>query len=382
MDFPNRVPTVELEVPRSGKVIEVNPLTDPRWEALVVAHPDGLIYHHPTWLQALAFEQDQEPLSLAYESEEHDLLGILPLFHTRGLPFRRDTARIGERLSSLPRTPVAGPLATDDAVTRALLEAAVARADALNGCRLEIKSGSPGLARLSENLTPVAWRKGYVLALPEDPDRVRFGDSRNHSRVRWAVNYATRAGVNLRPAESFGDVRAWYSLYLETMRWHCLPPRSLQFFRALWDLMRNRDYMRLVLAERYEGGRRHLLAGSIFLRFGRTVFYAFNGRHLQDLALHPNDMIQWHAIHDAALDKFQIYDFGEVPTGNDGLHRFKRKWGATTSQLYRYYYPAPRETVDGSDANDRFVRRLANRYWKAVPLALTAVVGDLVYQYL
>ena len=35
------------------RVVEVDPQTDPRWEAFVAAHPDGLVYHHPAWLQAL-----------------------------------------------------------------------------------------------------------------------------------------------------------------------------------------------------------------------------------------------------------------------------------------------------------------------------------------
>ncbi|HEX5417083.1 MAG TPA: hypothetical protein VFZ25_15575, partial [Chloroflexota bacterium] len=90
-------------MPNPGIVVEVCPLTDPRWEALVTSHPDGLIYHHPTWLKALGLEQDQEPIGLAYEDDQHELRGVLPLFPTRGLPFLKDSPRTGQRLSSLPR---------------------------------------------------------------------------------------------------------------------------------------------------------------------------------------------------------------------------------------------------------------------------------------
>jgi lipid II:glycine glycyltransferase (peptidoglycan interpeptide bridge formation enzyme) len=140
--------------------------------------------------------------------------------------------------------------------------------------------------------------------------------------------------------------------------------------------------MRLVLAEQYEGGQPRILAGSILLRYGNTVFYAFNGRRRQDLSLHPNDLIQWHAIHDACEDRFQRYDFGEVPMGNEGLDQFKRKWGAATTQLYRYYYPAPRDAVDGSIEPDSLVRRLASRCWQLLPLPVTGAVGGLIYGYL
>jgi len=70
VEFQNRAEEVVSMVSRPGKVIEVNPLTDPRWEALVASHRDGLIYHHLTWLHALALEQDREPLGLAYENDD------------------------------------------------------------------------------------------------------------------------------------------------------------------------------------------------------------------------------------------------------------------------------------------------------------------------
>ncbi|HEX5414405.1 MAG TPA: GNAT family N-acetyltransferase, partial [Chloroflexota bacterium] len=241
---------------------------------------------------------------------------------------------------------------------------------------------SPDLVGLAEELTPVSWRPSYVLELPEDPDDLRFGDARGHSRLRRAVNAAARAGVTIRQAETLVDLRAWYGLYLETMRWHCLPPRSFRFFQAVWDNLGSRDLMRLLLAERYEAGKPTMLAGSMFLRFGRTVFYAFNGRRREELSRHPNDLIQWQAIHEATSEKFRRYDLGEVPTGNLGLDRFKRKWGATTTQLYRYYYPAPREPVDGSYKSDGHLRGLVNRCWQALPLAMTVVVGGVVYEYL
>src|SRR6185437_15844461 len=100
------------------------------------------------------------------------------------------------------------------------------------------KSDAQNLSRLDEKLTQVPWRPNYVLDLPNDPEKLRFGDGRNHSRVRWAVNHATKAGVKIRPAETLADLRAWYKLYLETMRWHFLPARSFRFFHAIWDLMR------------------------------------------------------------------------------------------------------------------------------------------------
>src|SRR5215208_1775194 len=89
----------------TGRVMEIDPQVDPRWEAFVAAHPDGLIYHHPAWLQVLEREYGHRPICLAYEDSDGSLQGVLPLCHTRGIPFNRTSEVAGRRLSSLPRTP-------------------------------------------------------------------------------------------------------------------------------------------------------------------------------------------------------------------------------------------------------------------------------------
>ena len=47
------------------RVIELDPQADPRWEAFVSIHAEGLIYHHPAWLQALEHEYGHRPVALA-----------------------------------------------------------------------------------------------------------------------------------------------------------------------------------------------------------------------------------------------------------------------------------------------------------------------------
>jgi CelD/BcsL family acetyltransferase involved in cellulose biosynthesis len=110
------------------RVAELDPRSDPRWEAFLGTHPNALVYHHPAWLDALSREYGEEPLGLACEDFDGALRGVLPLFRARGLPFRVEGQGSGRRLTSLPRTPVAGPVATDRDATLALVTAAVERA--------------------------------------------------------------------------------------------------------------------------------------------------------------------------------------------------------------------------------------------------------------
>src|SRR5271165_2891744 len=187
----------------SLRVVETNPRTDSRWESFVVDHPNGSIYHHPAWLEALEREYGQQGVYFVCENAAGQVLAILPTLYTRGLPFNFGGPLTGRRLSSLPRTPVAGPLSIDSRATVAIVEAAVRRASRKAGVRLQIKMQGPELDGLVDGLVCTPWRLSYVLHLadgPEEPFRIG-SSSRNRASINRAVNKAARLGVRVRAAE-------------------------------------------------------------------------------------------------------------------------------------------------------------------------------------
>jgi hypothetical protein len=109
-----------------------------------------------------------------------------------------------------------------------------------------------------------------------------------------------------------------------------------------------------------------------------VIFFAFNGRDPTQLQFRPNDAIHWSAMTEACQAGRRRYDFGEVPRGNDGLVRYKEKWGAVPVDLYRYHYPRQREVERGLLAPGAF-RRSAEVAWRRLPLPVTAALGGLVY---
>ncbi len=362
------------------RALEIDFRGDPRWRSFVAAHSDGTVYHHPLWLATLEKEYGQRVITLACESSDGQLRAILPLLYTKGLPFSIGGQSGARRLSSLPRTPIGGPLSIDRLASSVVVRAAIELARQEPGTRLQLKTHEVGLDELVDRLVCTPWRLSYVLELPDRPADLRFGNSRNHTRIRWAVNKAAKQGVQVRPAETEGDLQTWYELYLATMRRNAVPPRSYRFFEALWGSMRSSGLMQLLLAEQVWDKGKRLLAGSIFLMFGRTVFYAFNGSQREDLSLRPNDTIQWHAIHNACKAGFRLFDFGEVPEGNAQLAEFKRKWGAEPKRLLRYYYPPVIEP--GSNESAGYSQLLTKAVWQRLPLKTTAWLGDWLYRYL
>jgi CelD/BcsL family acetyltransferase involved in cellulose biosynthesis len=346
-------------------------LADPRWAEFAASHPQALPYHHPSWLRVLREAFGYRNATVGCADGAGRLCGILPLVEKKSV-------LTGLRLSSLPNTPVAGPLASDDSSLHALLLAATARVDASRVRWLELKVSGLGLDALMDGFSRQDWDPTYVLDLPDTPEGLRFGNSRHHSAIARAVRKAGRLGVAVRPASSLADVRRWYRLYLEAMRAHGVPPRPLQLFEAMWDVLAPRDLMRLLLAERQSGGQVQLLAGSLYLMHGQTVVFAFNGRDSSQLQFRPNDAIHWTAIMEACASGFRRYDFGEVAEANTGLSAFKEKWGAKPVPLYRYYYPQ-RPAMERGMASGS-LQRTQEYAWRLLPPAMTARMGRWVYR--
>jgi hypothetical protein len=382
------------------RVSEIDFRQDRRWADFVCSHPNGLIYHHPGWLAALESEYGQKCISLACADEQGQLLAVLPLFFTKGLPMKFGRMATGRRLSSLPRTPIAGPLAINQSACKAIVGYALEMARSQPGVQLEIKTPLANLDGLESSLTCVEWRPTYAEELPPATDgapwdnfwenlrlprgcascegcrRLRFGNAKRQHRVNWAVNKAIKLGLQVREAESEDDLKQWYRLYLLTMRHNAVPPRPYRFFRSLWSTLRTGGKMRLLLAERQKRGEKRLVAGSVLLQFGQTVFYAFTGCAPEDFHLHPHDILQIEAIRSACRAGFRWYDFGEVAEEHEALAQFKTKWGGDPQPLYRYYYPAPaRHESDG----DSRLGISARRIWRSLPPKATAVLGDLIY---
>ena len=359
----------------AGRIVEVDPQSDPRWEPLMKSLPTSVIYQHPAWLGVLEETYGYTPMHLGCEDTSGQLRGVLPLFYRRGW-------RTGHICASLFDSPIAGPLAYDDQARVALIQAAIEQSRAIPGVQFHLKIKSTSLDGLVESVIGVPLFETYELALPERPDHLRLD-----ARIRWAVNKATRLGVQIREAETISDLRAWYGLYLQTMRRLVAVPKLYRFFEPAWQRLHPQGLLRLLLAEQVQAGHRRLVSGFLFLQWGQTISHIFTGWRWEDHALRPNDLLHWHAIQQACAEGFRCYDFGNVRVGDQGLIQFKSKWGAEAKMIYRYSYPAvahgpavspvAHEPTSVPDQPGRsVVRQIIRPLWQHLPIKAIGLVGD------
>lgn len=360
-------------------VIRTDTEMNSKWDEYVQNHSEGTIYHTSSWLTIIEMETGRSILKLACIDSNNDINGIFPLQYTTGFPFGVGGIPGAKRLSSLPRTPCGGPLTSNSAVTQALIEKAVSIVSDDSDRLLQIKSYSSDLNNEVKSLNKYLWREIYLKEIPDYPEEIRFGSSKNHSVVKRAVNKAKKNGVTYRVADSLEDLKTWYQLYLDTMRHNANPARSFSFFKNVWDVFKPMNLMKLVLAELDENGKKTTISGNILFFYKKVVTYAFNGSSRKYFNLRPNDILHWEAIFNAQSDGYKLYDLGEVSKDNSGLAAYKKKWNSTVWELYHYYYPKP-EKLEDDDLDLGTYGGTKRKLWQLLPLSLTAKVGKQIFK--
>jgi CelD/BcsL family acetyltransferase involved in cellulose biosynthesis len=218
------------------------------------------------------------------------------------------------RWVSLPFTDACSPLGDAEALAR-LLDAARGRTT------IEVRGELPGAAG-----RPVAL--SHSLALGPDPARVHA--SFHRSQVQRNIRRAERDGVEIRRATSEEDVaRTFYALHVRTRRRLGAPVQRRRFFSLLWRRVLSAGHGEVLLAVHH--GRP--VAGAVFLRAGRTVFYKYGASDERSWHVRPNHLIFWTAIREACEDGFVRFDFGRTDFDDIGLRDFKRGWGSDESEL-------------------------------------------------
>ena len=376
-----KMPVSNISENESLTVKEANSSIDKEWIEFIQNYDECSIYYHPVWLRVLQGETNQKVIKLVCRDNSGHMVGILPLQFTKGVPFGLGGIAGAKRISSLPRTPVSGLIASNEDIADLLISKANEISKNKSNHRLQIKSFNDNLNSNIKDLSKHFWREVYFTDIPKYPEEIRFGNSKNHSTIKRAVNKAIKSGVTIKYSDSEIDLLAWYKLYLDTMKFHTSPPRSLGFFKSLWNNLKSKGLMQLALAELEDGGGKRIIAGSIFLNFNKTVVYAFNGSNRKDFELRPNDLIHWTIIHDAQKNGFEVYDLGEVANGQDGLAAYKQKWASRILKMYHYYCPDLNEKNEENIDSDISGMLLKN-VWNILPLKITSIIGSQISKYL
>lgn len=311
------------------------------WDELVRECGFSKIYHLYQWGMLL---EEVHGYRLVYLQED---TGVFPLAYVKSLIF-------GNRLISLPFADYGGPCAQDEETAEKLISECEEKAEELNVDFIEIRCPNNqyfdiltqrGFVKRDEYLT-------FVLPLNRRIEELwkGIGDKKRN------VKKAERSGVQIVEATNKTDLKAFYLLYLATMKRLGSPPQSYRFFEKMCDSFYPRNI--IIPLAIHEG---KYIAGGAFFVYNGTIHYAY-GCSLKDyLPLRPNDLIQWYMIKRGNEQGYSSLDFGRTREG-DGTVLFKRRWGGEVVSM-PYFYKFYRGTINKRpEIQYRSVSRLWSKY--------------------
>ena len=339
----------------------INPLADPRWDALAGRHPRACAFHQRGWLQALARTYGYEPLALTSASEGEALQD--------GMVFCRVASWItGTRLVSLPFTDHCHPL----------LSQAGEAAEFMNW--LGAESGRRGwkyveLRPLSTLSCPASgWRAGQTYAFHQldlAPGLEQIFRGLHKNSIQRKVQRAEREGLVYDSGRSAQMVDEFYRLVLMTRRRQLLLPQPRRWFQNLAESMG--ESLQIRLARKTDGAA---IAAILTLRHGATAIYKYGCSDEKFHNLGGMPFLFWRLIEESKAAGAAQIDFGRSDLDNPGLITFKDRLGAKRSALTYQRYPAR-----AADAAARWNSQTLRRFISILPDAVLCSSANLLYKH-
>lgn len=323
----------------SLSVVPLDASLEPAWREFLSRQPKALFYASLDFRDLVRTLLRATPYYLV-ALEQNRVRGVLPAFAATD-------SRLGTVLNSLPYYGSNGGVITDgcDAAAEALLAAYLDLERSLD-CVASTLVASPfdgATARYERALehTFLDSRIGQLTPLParsatvEDDLFARYDES-----ARRNVRKARKSGVTVRESHDEDDIRFLCRTHQENIRQIGGLPKDEAFFQAVHDKV-PRSRWSLLVAEKDD----ERIAGLLTFRFNCTIEYYTPAileasRPLQGLAL-----LVHHAMCDGARAGYSWWNWGGTWASQEGVYRFKKKWGAQDMPYHYYCRVTDREVL-------------------------------------
>jgi len=153
--------------------------------------------------------------------------------------------------------------------------------------------------------------------------------------------------------------------------------QPFQFFQNIWRHFVDTQHGFLLLALYQD----KIVAGDFFLEWKDTLYYKFNASLPADLSHRPNDLLIWEGIQRGKARGFTSLDFGLSDIDQEGLVRYKRKFG-TQEKIISFLRHAPEGVPSLAEKQIRvLLAQLTHRFTnQLVPDVVTEGAGEDLYR--
>jgi hypothetical protein len=336
----------------------VNPLADPSWDRDVASHPESTLFHTAAWARVLSGTYGHEPVYLRF-SNNGKLTALLPLMEVRSLV-------TGCRGICLPFTDFCGPLVFGGGNADFVLPELLALARRRKWKYFEIRERK----MLEPSATAAVTFLGHSLDL-RGSEEDRLG--RLKSSARRDIRKAERNEVKIEVTRTREAVLEYYRLHTQTRKKHGLPPQPLSFFSNIYEHVIKTGGGFIVMA-RIDS---RPVAGNVYFVFGKRAVHKFGAS--DENAQEGSKLVMWEGIRYLAQNGAESLHFGRTSVANEGLRRYKLRWGTKEEQIeYIKFDSAAGEWAVSRDS----AAGVHNSVFRRLPLSVNRFAGALIYPHL
>jgi hypothetical protein len=344
-----------------GRVWRINPLLDNRWSEFVDRHPNSSVFHTIGWLNALRITYGYEPVAFTIAAPTEKLTNAVLFCIVRSW-------LTGDRLVSLPFSDHCEPLVENLEQLRAIRTHLQTTGRTQRWKYAEMRTGDAFL-NVEDGPRGCKAYRWHRLDLRSSLEALCKGF--HEDCIRRRIRHAERQRLRYEHGVSESLVRSLYDLIvLSRLRKH-LPPQPFEWFQNLVACMGKDVCIRMA----FKGDRP--VAGILTMNHGKTMYYKYGGSDakLNNLAATP--MLLWQAIQAAKSAGMEELDLGRSETENQGLIRFKERWGAYSVRLTLWRDPPDVVSPSLEDVKMRMVKSVCT----CLPRTMVISVGRLLYRH-
>lgn len=346
----------------SGVLEGQDPARSPNWDQAVLGLTGVNSFFSANWARVLKDSYGYQPMYLA-AWQDATMTGCLPLMEIEVL------AR-GRRGVALPFSDEVAPLGTVPGQTQRLLRDAMELGRGRGWRYLEVHGGGELLGNESGHSVQGSFL-GHQIDLRK-PIEELF--RKLDGSIRRGIRAAERSGVQVEFTTQGEGMRAYYALHCLTRKRHGLPPQPWSFFKKIHECVLACGQGFVTLAR--HGGQ--VVAGAVFLTFGRSAIYKYGASDLAHQHLRPNNLVMWESIRRLVEQQMDCLNLGRTSLSNEGLRRFKQGWGSSDYLMKYLKYDYKRRAFVG--VADQ-AHGWHNAVFQRLPMAMLRLTGSLLYRY-
>jgi FemAB-related protein (PEP-CTERM system-associated) len=334
----------------SFTIRELDPPREGAWDRYVAEMPEGTFFHLAGWRHVIerAFRHRAHYL---LAERDGSITGVLPLVHVKSRLF-------GNGLVSVPFCVYGGPIASDAASLKGLIDHCVDLMERLDTDLIEFRSLRPTAGEWATRSSLYATFRRPLTG--DEAANLKAIPRKQRAVIRKGIANGLKSRVDQ-------DSDRFHRLYAESVRNLGTPVFSRRYLRVLVECFR--DCCDILTVE--DDGAAISAVLSFYFR-DEVLPYYYGGNQRARLRA-ANDFMYWELMRRAAARGIRMFDFGRSKFGT-GSFDFKKNWGFTPEPLHYQYRVRPGHAVpDHNPLNPKY--RLLIAAWKKLPLAVANLLG-------